>query len=55
MEWNVDRTGVIAPRAVHNAADIARRGLMIGDHVTVKKAGDVIPRVEAPAATPVTT
>ncbi|GAA4616680.1 hypothetical protein GCM10023195_74240 [Actinoallomurus liliacearum] len=64
VEWNVGRTGVIAPRAVlepvkvdgslityatlHNAADIARRGLMIGDHVTVKKAGDVIPRVEAP-------
>ncbi|MGI5201957.1 NAD-dependent DNA ligase LigA [Spirillospora sp. CA-108201] len=64
VEWNVGRTGVIAPRAVlepvevdgstvtyatlHNAADIGRRGLMIGDHVTVYKAGDVIPRVEAP-------
>ncbi|XRQ14665.1 NAD-dependent DNA ligase LigA [Actinomadura welshii] len=64
VEWNVGRTGVIAPRAVlepveldgstvayatlHNAADIARRGLKIGDHVTVYKAGDVIPRVEAP-------
>ncbi|NVI87453.1 NAD-dependent DNA ligase LigA [Actinomadura sp. BRA 177] len=64
VEWNVGRTGVIAPRAVlepvevdgstvtyatlHNAADIERRGLMIGDHVTVYKAGDVIPRVEAP-------
>ncbi|MGH3239300.1 MAG: NAD-dependent DNA ligase LigA, partial [Spirillospora sp.] len=64
VEWNVGRTGVIAPRAVlepvevdgstvtyatlHNAADIERRGLRIGDHVTVYKAGDVIPRVEAP-------
>jgi DNA ligase (NAD+) len=64
VEWNVGRTGVIAPRAVlepvevdgstvtyatlHNAADIERRGLMLGDHVTVYKAGDVIPRVEAP-------
>jgi DNA ligase (NAD+) len=64
VEWNVGRTGVIAPRAVlepveidgttvtyatlHNAADIARRGLLLGDHVTVYKAGDVIPRVEAP-------
>ncbi|MFB4311427.1 NAD-dependent DNA ligase LigA [Actinomadura sp. GTD37] len=64
VEWNVGRTGVIAPRAVlepveldgstvtyatlHNAADIERRGLMVGDHVTVYKAGDVIPRVEAP-------
>ncbi|WP_116021412.1 NAD-dependent DNA ligase LigA [Thermomonospora umbrina] len=64
VEWNVGRTGVIAPRGVlepvevdgsvityatlHNAADIARRDLRIGDHVTVYKAGDVIPRVEAP-------
>ncbi|QXJ26162.1 NAD-dependent DNA ligase LigA [Actinomadura graeca] len=66
VEWNVGRTGIIAPRAVlepvevegstvtyatlHNAADIARRGLMLGDHVTVYKAGDVIPRVQAPVA-----
>lgn len=64
VEWAVGRTGIIAPRAVlepveidgttvtyatlHNAADIARRGLMLGDKVTVYKAGDVIPRVEAP-------
>ncbi|MFF5262361.1 NAD-dependent DNA ligase LigA [Actinomadura viridis] len=64
VEWNVGRTGIIAPRAVlepvevdgsvityatlHNAGDIARRDLRIGDHVTVYKAGDVIPRVEAP-------
>ncbi|WP_026413267.1 NAD-dependent DNA ligase LigA [Actinomadura oligospora] len=64
VEWNVGRTGIIAPRAVlepvevdgvtityatlHNAADIARRGLMLGDSVTVYRAGDVIPRVEAP-------
>ncbi|GGV28007.1 DNA ligase 2 [Actinomadura cremea] len=66
VEWNVGRTGVIAPRGelepveldgstvryatLHNAADIARRGLLLGDHVTVYKAGDVIPRVEAPVA-----
>ncbi|MFG1683409.1 NAD-dependent DNA ligase LigA [Nonomuraea sp. NPDC049269] len=64
VEWNTGRTGIIAPRAVlepveldgsivtyatlHNPADIARRGLMLGDSVTVYKAGDVIPRVEAP-------
>lgn len=64
VEWSVGRTGVIAPRAVlepveldgstvtyatlHNPADIARRGLRLGDHVMVHKAGDVIPRVEAP-------
>ncbi|TYB58942.1 NAD-dependent DNA ligase LigA [Nonomuraea sp. PA05] len=64
VTWNTGRTGVIAPRAVlepveldgsivtyatlHNVADITRRGLMLGDSVTVYKAGDVIPRVEAP-------
>ncbi|MEU8510946.1 NAD-dependent DNA ligase LigA [Kitasatospora sp. NPDC048722] len=64
VEWNVGRTGIIAPRAVlepvvidgvtvtyatlHNPADIGRRGLMLGDQVFVYRAGDVIPRVEAP-------
>ncbi|MFE4973557.1 NAD-dependent DNA ligase LigA [Kitasatospora sp. NPDC056651] len=64
VEWNVGRTGIIAPRAVlepvavdgvtvtfatlHNPADIERRGLMLGDQVFVHRAGDVIPRVEAP-------
>ncbi|MEV0614594.1 NAD-dependent DNA ligase LigA [Nonomuraea sp. NPDC050404] len=64
VEWSTGRTGIIAPRAVlepvkldgstvtyatlHNVADITRRGLMLGDSVTVYKAGDVIPRVEAP-------
>ncbi len=62
VEWSVGRTGVIAPRAVldpvdvagttityatlHNPADITRRGLMLGDHVIVYRAGEVIPRVE---------
>lgn len=66
VEWNVGRTGIIAPRAVlepvvidgvtvtyatlHNPSDITRRGLMIGDQVFVYRAGDVIPRVEAPLA-----
>ncbi|MFE9680594.1 NAD-dependent DNA ligase LigA [Streptomyces sp. NPDC006285] len=66
VEWNVGRTGVIAPRAVlepvvidgatityatlHNPADITRRDLRLGDHVMVHRAGDVIPRVEAPVA-----
>ncbi|MGW7463731.1 NAD-dependent DNA ligase LigA [Streptomyces xantholiticus] len=63
VEWNVGRTGVLAPRAVlepveidgsvvtyatlHNAADIRRRDLHLGDTVTVYKAGDIIPRVQA--------
>ncbi|MFI1368699.1 NAD-dependent DNA ligase LigA [Streptomyces griseochromogenes] len=64
VEWNVGRTGIIAPRAVlepvvidgstityatlHNPADITRRALLLGDHVMVHRAGDVIPRIEAP-------
>jgi DNA ligase (NAD+) len=66
VEWAVGRTGIIAPRAelkpveidgsvvtyatLHNPADITRRGLMLGDSVTAYKAGDVIPRVQAPVA-----
>ncbi|WP_030753167.1 NAD-dependent DNA ligase LigA [Streptomyces griseus] len=62
--WEVGRTGVLAPTAVldpveidgstvsratlHNPADIARRDLHLGDTVTVHKAGDIIPRVQAP-------
>ncbi|MGW0392673.1 NAD-dependent DNA ligase LigA [Streptomyces sp. NPDC003042] len=64
VTWAVGRTGVLAPTAVlepveidgsvvrhatlHNPADIERRGLRLGDTVTVYKAGDIIPRVEAP-------
>ncbi|MYS56358.1 NAD-dependent DNA ligase LigA, partial [Streptomyces sp. SID6013] len=59
-------TGIVAPRGVlepvviegstityatlHNPADITRRGLRLGDHVMVHRAGDVIPRIEAPVA-----
>ncbi|MCT4357002.1 NAD-dependent DNA ligase LigA [Streptomyces sp. Je 1-79] len=66
VEWNVGRTGIIAPRAVlepveidgstvtyatlHNPSDITRRDLRLGDQVMVYKAGDIIPRVEAPVA-----
>lgn len=64
VTWAVGRTGVIAPRAVlepvdidgvtvtyatlHNPAIIEGMDLRIGDTVTCYRAGDVIPRVEAP-------
>jgi DNA ligase (NAD+) len=67
VQWSVGRTGVIAPRAVldpvsiagttityatlHNPSDITRRGLLLGDHVIVCRAGEVIPRVEGVVAT----
>lgn len=64
VEWTVGRTGRITPRAtidpvfvagttvtyatLHNADDIRRKDLRIGDTVLVKRAGEVIPRIEAP-------
>lgn len=64
VEWQVGRTGVVTPRAtvepvkvggvtvehatLHNPDDIGRKGFMIGDTVSVYRAGEVIPRVEAP-------
>jgi DNA ligase (NAD+) len=64
VEWTVGRTGRITPRAtidpvfvsgttvtnatLHNADDIKRKDLRIGDRVLVKRAGEVIPRIEAP-------
>lgn len=61
---NVGRTGVITPNAVidavniggvtvrnaslHNADYIAERDIRIGDYVTVKRAGDVIPYIVGP-------
>lgn len=65
VEWNVGRTGIIAPRAVlepveidgstvsyatlHNPADITRRDLRLGDRVMVYKAGDIIPVSKRPS------
>lgn len=64
IEVNVGRTGRVTPFAVlepvsiagstvsmatlHNAHEVERKGVMIGDTVIVRKAGDVIPEVLGP-------
>ncbi|MFZ0529184.1 MAG: NAD-dependent DNA ligase LigA, partial [Propionicimonas sp.] len=63
---NVGRTGRVTPYAVmtpvlvagstvematlHNAAEVRRKGVLIGDTVVLRKAGDVIPEVVGPVA-----
>ncbi|WP_043655442.1 NAD-dependent DNA ligase LigA [Nocardia thailandica] len=63
---NVGRTGRVTPFAVmepvaiagstvamatlHNASEVQRKGVLIGDLVTIRKAGDVIPEVLGPVA-----
>ncbi|MGW5438894.1 NAD-dependent DNA ligase LigA [Nocardia asteroides] len=64
IEVNVGRTGRVTPFAVmapvsiagstvamatlHNASEVKRKGVLIGDTVTIRKAGDVIPEVLGP-------
>ncbi len=66
IKVNVGRTGRVTPFAVmvpvsvagstvsmatlHNAAEVVRKGVLIGDTVTIRKAGDVIPEVLGPVA-----
>lgn len=64
IKVNVGRTGRVTPYAVldpvrvagstvgfatlHNAGEVARKGVLIGDIVVIRKAGDVIPEVVSP-------
>ncbi|GAB3458709.1 NAD-dependent DNA ligase LigA [Kineococcus endophyticus] len=66
VQVNVGRTGRVTPFAVlrpvlvagstvkmatlHNADEVKRKGVLIGDTVVVRKAGDVIPEVLGPVA-----
>ncbi|GHF81513.1 DNA ligase [Amycolatopsis bartoniae] len=66
IQVNVGRTGRVTPFAVmepvkvagstvgmatlHNASEVKRKGVLIGDRVVIRKAGDVIPEVLGPVA-----
>jgi DNA ligase (NAD+) len=66
VQVNVGRTGRVTPFAVmqpvfvggasieratlHNAQEVVRKGVLIGDTVVIRRAGDVIPEVLGPVA-----
>lgn len=66
IQVNVGRTGRVTPFAMmkpvliagstvslatlHNADEVRRKGVLIGDRVVIRKAGDVIPEVLGPVA-----
>lgn len=66
IKVNVGRTGRVTPFAymepvkvagstvqmatLHNASEVVRKGVLIGDTVVIRKAGDVIPEVLGPVA-----
>ncbi|MGI8577186.1 MAG: NAD-dependent DNA ligase LigA [Nocardioidaceae bacterium] len=66
IEVNVGRTGRVTPYArmepvrvagstvefatLHNASEVRRKGVLIGDTVVLRKAGDVIPEIVGPVA-----
>jgi DNA ligase (NAD+) len=61
VNWQVGKTGKLTPRAtmepvflagttvthatLHNYGEILRKGIMLGDTVTIEKAGEIIPQV----------
>ncbi len=66
IEVNVGRTGRVTPygrmepvrvagstvefATLHNASEVRRKGVLIGDTVVLRKAGDVIPEIVGPVA-----